>query len=108
MAEAERVGRWIDTYGDAPHDSREEHYWWHCSECGYSVTATSKSKYCPCCGARMENKKEYTIQNSGEGVACASFELTDEEYQLVKKIIDTLNADKREMWAPRLEIFGGY
>lgn len=47
-------GEWINTYGDTPLDPRDKNYWWHCSECGHSVSTSFKSNFCPCCGARME------------------------------------------------------
>lgn len=50
-------GEWINTYGDTPHDPRDKNYWWHCSECGHSVSTSFKSNFCPHCGAKMDGEK---------------------------------------------------
>jgi rubrerythrin len=51
-------GKWINTYGDTPHDIRDKNNWWHCSECKYPATTLFKSPHCPNCGAKMESDNE--------------------------------------------------
>lgn len=54
-AEPVKHGKWID---DGQYDNFFPHHEWRCSECGEHVLeiGTPWFKYCPNCGARMDEK----------------------------------------------------
>lgn len=50
-------GEWVYGEFDIP----------HCSECGMEVMPCNISKYCPNCGAKMEERVEQVSERGGNG-----------------------------------------
>ena len=60
-------GYWVNEFGNKPHDPRDRNAWFKCSRCGHTVGKMFLSKYCPECGAKMDDEEIRRSNNMEQG-----------------------------------------